>query len=381
MIAFFRHFDAVYQIRKSTREIVGSWAEPDAQEPRRPGRPLRVHLRRPARRPAARRRHHDHVRQPHQRLASHAARRPLQDQPAGGDRDSAAVDHRPRRLGLLLLRHGPAPRQRRLADRLGEGTSVGGYRPNGERTFRWNFDTRYSGRAPPVPAGAVSAKDLRQDQGDVLIGMRLTARSAAALVAAMVVGVVFSAGAKAAPGDLDPTFSGDGKQRTELRSGLSQATAMCFSRTARSSRSAPSASPAASRSPATTRTARSIELLRRRHEITDFGGSDDGARAVALQADGKIVAVGGGGDHTSCSPATTRTGRSTRASPGTASRSSTGGASTGRGGWRSRPTADRRGRTWRPPPSRLRTRPLQPQRVARHELLRGRQADDRLRGL
>ena len=51
----------------------------------------------------------------------------------------------------------------RLADRLGGGDNpVGGYRPNGERTFLLDFDTRYSGRAQPVPAGAVSAKDLRQ---------------------------------------------------------------------------------------------------------------------------------------------------------------------------------------------------------------------------
>src|SRR3954451_2109691 len=66
--------------------------------------------------------------------------------------------------------------------------------------------------------------------------------SAAAVVAALMVGAYFSASVRAAPGDLDPTFSGDGRQ------------------------------------------------------TTDFGG---GANGVALQADGKIVAVGlagGGGD-------------------------------------------------------------------------------------
>ena len=68
-------------------------------------------------------------------------------------------------------------------------------------------------------------------------------RSAAVLVAAIVVGVVFSAGAQAAPGDLDLTFSGDGKQ------------------------------------------------------TTDFAGSDQ-ANGVAVQADGKIVAVGGAGGGT-----------------------------------------------------------------------------------
>jgi uncharacterized delta-60 repeat protein len=74
--------------------------------------------------------------------------------------------------------------------------------------------------------------------------MRRSARSAAALVAALLVGLVPSAAAQAAPGDLDPTFSGDGKQ------------------------------------------------------TTDFGHFGDGAGGVALQGDGKIVAVGGtgGGD-------------------------------------------------------------------------------------
>ena len=62
-------------------------------------------------------------------------------------------------------------------------------------------------------------------------------------------------------------------------------------------------------------------------QTTDFGGADDGATGVAIQPDGKIVAVGSGGD-------------------------------------------DLR---------RLRARPLQPQWLARHELLRRRQADHRLR--
>ena len=92
----------------------------------------------------------------------------------------------------------------------------------------------------------------------MLIGMRLTARSAAALVAAMVVGVVFSAGGQAAPGDLDPTFSGDGKQRTELRSGLSQATATVLQPNGKIVAVGTVGIAGGSRSPATTRTARSI---------------------------------------------------------------------------------------------------------------------------
>jgi uncharacterized delta-60 repeat protein len=50
-------------------------------------------------------------------------------------------------------------------------------------------------------------------------------RLALAFVAAMVVGVVFSATAKGAPGDLDLSFSGDGKQMTDFRSALSRAVA------------------------------------------------------------------------------------------------------------------------------------------------------------
>ena len=179
----------------------------------------------------------------------------------------------------------------------------------------------------------------------------------------------------------------------------------------------------------------------------------DEANGVALQGDGKIVAVGGTGPtsraapSTSPSPATTPTARSTRASRATAGRRPTSGSSRRRAGWRSRATArsswwaapvaasapPRRCPTtspspattrtvrWTPPsrvtasrprPSgptasttstprppwrsrrrqdrrgrlqlqrhrlRLRPRPLQPQRLARHDLLRRRQADDGLR--
>ena len=117
-------------------------------------------------------------------------------------------------------------------------------------------------------------------------------------------------------------------------------------------------------------------------QTTDFGGVDE-ANGVAIQADGKIVAVGDASQRTgaaSRSPATTPTARSTRASPATASRRPTSGcASTRRTGWRSRATA--RSSRSAAAARRLRARPLQPQRLARHELLRRRQADDRLRRL
>ena len=38
---------------------------------------------------------------------------------------------------------------------------IGGYKPNGQRTFLLTFDERSSYRAEPVPPGAVSAQDLR----------------------------------------------------------------------------------------------------------------------------------------------------------------------------------------------------------------------------
>ena len=298
-------------------------------------------------------------------------------------------------------------------------------------------------------------------------------------------------------GSLDTSFSGDGKQTTDF-GGYDGASGVALQATARSSRSAATAPTATSRSPATTRTARSTRAspatasrrptsagstrasgvalqadgkivavgvtggtARRlrarplqperlaRHELLRRRQADDRLRRAPTTAragwrsrrDGKIVAVGGaaastsdfalarynpngsldtsfsgdgkqttdfggfdagdrGGDPgatarsswsvderrrddaTSRSPATTPTARSTRASPATASRRPTSGASTGAsGGGDPGGRQDRRGRrAWRPG-ERLRARPLQPERLARHELLRRRQADDRLRGL
>ena len=125
-------------------------------------------------------------------------------------------------------------------------------------------------------------------------------------------------------GSLDTSFSGDGKQTTELR-GVAGQTGWRSRRTARSSRSA----------------------------------SGDAA--------------------TSRSPATTPTARSTRASPATACRRPTSGwFDRANGGGAPRRRQDRRGRRALSGPLRLRARPLQPRRLARHELLRRRLADDRL---
>ena len=44
-----------------------------------------------------------------------------------------------------------------------QGTgSIGGYKPDGERTFLLTFDSTFSYRAQPVPTGVLSAQDLRQ---------------------------------------------------------------------------------------------------------------------------------------------------------------------------------------------------------------------------
>ena len=242
-------------------------------------------------------------------------------------------------------------------------------------------------------------------------------------------------------GSLDTSFSGDGKQTTDF-GGVDEATGVAIQGDgkivvvgARGRRSRH----ATSRSPATTRTARSTraspatasrrptsgastratgvalqgdgkivvvgvggrrrrrlrarplqperlarhELLRRRQADDRLRGAPTGRPAVALQGDGKIVVVGGaGGDSaaTSRSPATTPTARSTRASPATASRRPTSGARDGATGVALQGDGKIVAVGGRQRRRRLRARPLQPQRLARHELLRRRQADDRLRG-
>ena len=221
---------------------------------------------------------------------------------------------------------------------------------------------------------------------------QFTPRPLRVVVVGVMASLVFSAAAMAAAGDLDPTFSGDGKQRTDFGGlGASSAAAAVVRqadgkivavgwadnnflvarynsdgsldttlRTGRlrtdfntgqperrdfgrdrqrgaagSWRSAPRSfnfrGVAISRSRATTRTARSTRpSMATASETTAFGSFGD-ARAfgVALQSDGKIVAVG----------------------------------------HHQHPRHQHEG---------LRARALQPERLARHELLRRRQADDRV---
>ncbi len=122
----------------------------------------------------------------------------------------------------------------------------------------------------------------------------------AALLAALA--AVSSAGAQAAPGDLDPTFSGDGKQTTDfLPGGFSDATATVrqpdgkivavgsvFRRSSRDSSFFDFA--LARYNPNGTL---DTSFSGDGRKTTDFAGiDDDRATGVALQSDGKIVVVG-----------------------------------------------------------------------------------------
>ncbi len=165
-------------------------------------------------------------------------------------------------------------------------------------------------------------------------------RSAVALVAALAVGAFFSAGAQAAPGDLDLTFSGDGKQTTDFPFGQRRdghrAPAGRQDRRGRGPpRSATRPLRLRARPLQPERLARP-ELLRRRQAEHRFRERGDQRAGVALQDDGKIVAVGAG--RRARARRTTRTARSTRASPATV-KQRIGNFSTGQRGWRSRATA------------------------------------------
>ena len=119
------------------------------------------------------------------------------------------------------------------------------------------------------------------------------------LIATLLVGIVFTGTAQAAPGGLDPTFSGDGKQTTDFGHGADAAGGMAL---------APHGKIVAV---GQTGTGGYNWALARYNpngaldptfsgdgkQTTDFGGEPgiDVATAVAMQTDGKIVAVGRGG--------------------------------------------------------------------------------------
>jgi uncharacterized delta-60 repeat protein len=120
-------------------------------------------------------------------------------------------------------------------------------------------------------------------------------RIGAVLAAAMAVGAVFSAAAQAAPGDLDPTFSGDGKQTTNLGFGDSSAAAAVRQPDGKIvvvGRSGAGDFALARYKPNGTLDA---SFSGDGKQTTDFGFQiDEHASAVALQRNGKIVVVGNG---------------------------------------------------------------------------------------
>ena len=135
--------------------------------------------------------------------------------------------------------------------------------------------------------------------------MRMSARrpvrSAAVLVVTLAVGALFSAPVQAAPGDLDLTFSVDGKQRTDFGFGSGSVAAVAYQ---------PDGKIVAvgfANRPGTG----GIDFALARYnpngsldpsfsgdgkQTTHFGfGSRGQANGVAVQGDGKIVAVGSAG--------------------------------------------------------------------------------------
>jgi uncharacterized delta-60 repeat protein len=122
--------------------------------------------------------------------------------------------------------------------------------------------------------------------------------SGVALIAAVLV-VVFSPAAQAAPGDLDPTFSGDGKQTTDFGFGSGSAEAIVRQPDGKiiAAGSTPGGDFRLALARYNPNGSLDTSFSGDGKQTTDFGSFDQ-ANGVALQADGKIVVVGftGGGD-------------------------------------------------------------------------------------
>ena len=195
-------------------------------------------------------------------------------------------------------------------------------------------------------------------------------------------------------GSLDTSFSGDGKQRTEFVEGLAEAAGVALQGNGKIvvvGHALPAGFSQYDFALARYNPDGSLDtsFSGDGKQTTDFGGFDDGAAGVAIQGDGKIVAVG------FANTGSTLRLRARPLQPERLARhellrrwqaddrlrglrrrwGERGGATGRRKDRRGRPRCLRHGRPG------LRARPLQPERLARHELLRRRQADDRLRGL
>ena len=164
VIASFRHFDAVYKIRKSTGEIV--WKLGGTSTPER----LKVNG------------------DPYAYTfgAQHDARLLPDGTLTVFDNRTNLREGAPRAVRFRINeQNGTATLLESISDpavsvsyccgsarRLDNGqwliswaannNPIGGYEPNGQRTFLLQFDSYFSARAQPVPEGAVSALELRQ---------------------------------------------------------------------------------------------------------------------------------------------------------------------------------------------------------------------------
>ena len=311
------------------------------------------------------------------------------------------------------------------------GSAISRYNPDG------SLDTSFSGDGNQTIANFANAGGVAiQDDGKIVVVGGTSGEGQS---------YDFALARYNPNGSLDTSFSGDGEQTTDLGGHRIAAQAVVLQGDGKIVAVGERHAAGGQLRPRPLQPQRLArhELLRRRQGDDRRSGFDDRAQGRGAPGDGKIVVVGGPSGQsrpvTSPSPATTRTGRSTRASPATASSAPTSGTSTRRPAWRSRATArssqsdtptssvdhpdvaingdfalaryntngsldtsfsgdgkqttdffgtyfdcgggggapgrrqDRRGRAGRPRWRRgLRPRPLQPQRLARHRLLRRR---------
>ena len=174
VIASMRNTDAVYKINKTTGNIVwklGGHAY--LEEPHGEERPALLHARWPARRPPSARRNAGDVRRPHLL--------------PNGDKQPRGVRYRINQTNgtatLVQSITDPAIKEssccgsaRRLnsGDWLiswgGLGNLIGGYKPNGDRTFILHLKANRTYRAEPVPANAVTLPELRQGMDTMCAG-------------------------------------------------------------------------------------------------------------------------------------------------------------------------------------------------------------------